>query len=60
MLLTKIEALESRVAVQQKQISRTAEQLENAYGKVQDIAVKAVSTMPGRQQERFVAEKTET
>lgn len=58
-LLTKIEALESQVAVQQQQISRMAEQLEKAYGKVQDIAVKAVSATPGRRQERPAAEKAE-
>jgi hypothetical protein len=43
-LVTKIESLEKVVAEQRKQLDILSEQLENAYGKVQDIAVKAVSS----------------
>lgn len=43
-LVTKIESLEKVVAEQRKQLDTLSEQLENAYGKVQDIAVKAVSS----------------
>ena len=42
-LMTKIESLEKVVAEQKGQIDTLSKQLENAYGKVQDIAVKAVS-----------------
>lgn len=42
-LKTKIEALEKLVASQQKQIDTLSRQIDIAYGKVQDIAVKAVS-----------------
>ncbi|MCG2712313.1 MAG: hypothetical protein L6416_08350 [Candidatus Omnitrophica bacterium] len=38
----KIESLEKLVADQNKQITNLSEKLEKAYGKVQDIAVKAV------------------
>lgn len=43
-LSTKIDSLEKMVAVQNKQIEALSAQLENAYGKVQDIAVKAVAS----------------
>lgn len=43
-LVTKIESLEKIVADQRKQLDTLSEQLENAYEKVQDIAVKAVSS----------------
>jgi hypothetical protein len=42
-LMTKIESLEKVVDVQKKQIETLSKQLENAYSKVQDIAVKAVA-----------------
>lgn len=42
-LTTKIESLEKIVATQSKQIENLTRQLDNAYGKVQDIAVQAVS-----------------
>lgn len=42
-LSTKIQAFEQAVAEQRKQIENLSSQLEKAYGKVQDIAVKAVS-----------------
>lgn len=56
-LQARIDAFEQLVAAQKKQIDKLTEQLEGAYGKVQDIAVKAVegssrqnsATMPGRQ-----------
>ena len=41
-LSTKIESLEKLVAGQQSQIKTLTSQLDDAYGKVQDIAVKAV------------------
>ena len=41
-LTTKIDSLQSVVADQVKQIAGLSEKLERAYGKVQDIAVKAV------------------
>jgi hypothetical protein len=43
-LMTKIESLEKVTEVQKKQIDTLSRQLENAYGKVQDIAVQAVSS----------------
>lgn len=42
-LQTRIEALERTVAIQEKQIQLLNQQLEKAYEKVQEIAVKAVS-----------------
>lgn len=42
-LQTRIEALERTVAIQEQQIQLLNQQLEKAYEKVQDIAVKAVS-----------------
>ncbi len=41
-LLAKIESLEKTVSDQAKQIDNLSQQLEKAYGKVQDIAVKAI------------------
>lgn len=41
-LLAKIESLEKAVSEQAKQIITLSQQLEKAYGKVQDIAIKAV------------------
>ena len=43
-LMTKIESLEKVAEVQKKQIDTLSRQLENAYGKVQDIAVQAVAS----------------
>jgi hypothetical protein len=56
-LQARIDAFEQLVASQKKQIEKQTEQLEGAYGKVQDIAVKAVESssrqnsapMPARQ-----------
>ncbi len=45
-LITKIESLETFVATQQKQIETLSSQIDDAYGKVQNIAIKAVSTPP--------------
>ncbi|MHC1726155.1 MAG: hypothetical protein AB9866_09145 [Syntrophobacteraceae bacterium] len=42
-LQAKIDGFEQALASQKKQIERQTEQLENAYGKVQDIAVRAVA-----------------
>jgi hypothetical protein len=42
-LKTQIESLEKLAAGQQKQIEMLERQIDSAYGKVQDIAVKAVS-----------------
>jgi uncharacterized coiled-coil protein SlyX len=42
-LKTKIESLDKLVADQRKQIETLTKQIDNAYGKVQEIAVKAVS-----------------
>jgi phage shock protein A len=42
-LKTKIDSLEKLVADQRKQIETLSKQIDNAYGKVQEIAVKAVS-----------------
>lgn len=42
-LQTKIDGAEQALATQKKQIEKLTEQLENAYGKVQDIAVRAVA-----------------
>jgi hypothetical protein len=41
-LKTKIESLERMVAEQSKQVTELSAQLEKSYGKVQDIAVKAI------------------
>jgi hypothetical protein len=41
-LITKIELLEKLVSAQQNQIEASTNQLQNAYEKVQNIAVKAV------------------
>jgi hypothetical protein len=41
-LKTKIESLEQAVAQQDKQITDLSQRLEKSYGKVQDIAVKAI------------------
>ncbi|OQX20649.1 MAG: hypothetical protein BWK76_00325 [Desulfobulbaceae bacterium A2] len=54
-LVTRIEALEQLAGEQRKQIDQLSAQLEKAYGKVQDIAVKAVSG----QRERYYAENSE-
>ena len=43
-LNTRIKSLEQTVSSQNKQISELTSQLEKAYGKVQDIAVQAVSS----------------
>ena len=48
-LSTKIESLEKLVAGQQSQIKTLTSQLDDAYGKVQDIAVKAVYRQPEQQ-----------
>ena len=42
-LKARIESLEQVVAVQKKQLETLSAQIENAYAKVQDIAVKAVA-----------------
>jgi len=42
-LTTKIQAFEKLTADQQKQIEKLSGQMDNAYGKVQEIAMKAVS-----------------
>ena len=42
MLTTRIESLEKTVKEQNQQIAHLSQQLEKAYQKVQDIAVKAV------------------
>lgn len=42
-LTTKIQSLEKLVADQQKQIEMLSRQMDNVYGKVQEIAMKAVS-----------------
>lgn len=42
-LQARIDALEQMVATQKKQIEKLTEQLDGAYGKVQDIAIKAVA-----------------
>jgi DNA repair exonuclease SbcCD ATPase subunit len=47
-LQARIDAFEQAIATQKKQIEKLTEQLENAYGKVQDIAVRAVAG-PSRQ-----------
>lgn len=52
---TRIEALEQLAGEQKKQLEQLSAQLEKAYGKVQDIAVKAVSG----QRERYYAEAPE-
>ncbi|MCJ7600814.1 MAG: hypothetical protein MUO63_04825, partial [Desulfobulbaceae bacterium] len=43
-LTTRIQSLEQISADQKKQIELLASQLDKAYGKVQDIAIKAVSS----------------
>ncbi len=48
-LQTKIESLESVVAEQTKQLAGINTRLENAYGKVQDIAVKAIEGSANKQ-----------
>lgn len=53
-LTTKIQSLEKLVADQQKQIDTLSRQIDNAYGKVQEIAMKAVS---GKEQV-FVTQKS--
>jgi DNA repair exonuclease SbcCD ATPase subunit len=47
-LQTKIESLEKAVAAQAAQIGTLTRQIDNAYGKVQDIAVQAVSASQSR------------
>lgn len=47
-LSTRIESLEQVVDVQKNQIETLSKQIENAYGKVQDIAIKAVSSFQDR------------
>ncbi|MFZ2447448.1 MAG: hypothetical protein WAW37_13915 [Syntrophobacteraceae bacterium] len=47
-LQARIDGFEQASATQKKQIEKLTEQLENAYGKVQDIAVRAVAG-PNRQ-----------
>ncbi|MDR3553842.1 MAG: hypothetical protein P4L55_03720 [Syntrophobacteraceae bacterium] len=47
-LQARIDAFEQVIATQTKQIDRLTEQMESAYGKVQDIAIRAVAG-PGRQ-----------
>lgn len=42
-LQARIDAFEEALATQKKQIERLTQQLESAYGKVQDIAVRAVA-----------------
>jgi uncharacterized coiled-coil protein SlyX len=42
-LQARIDAFEQALATQKKQIEKLTEQLESAYGKVQDIAVRAVA-----------------
>ncbi len=44
--LTRIESLEKLADTQKHQIEALSAQLENAYGKVQDIAVQAVTSQP--------------
>lgn len=48
-LLTKIEALEKTVADQRKQIELISSQLDNAYTKVEQIAMKTVEGSSGKQ-----------
>jgi chromosome segregation ATPase len=43
-LKARIDAFEQVIATQKKQIDKLTEQLESAYGKVQDIAVRAVAS----------------
>ena len=43
-LQARIDGFEQTIATQKKQIERLTEQLEGAYGKVQDIAIKAVAS----------------
>lgn len=43
-LAARIEAFERLASEQKKQIDQLSSQLEKAYGKVQDIAIKAVSS----------------
>jgi hypothetical protein len=54
-LTTRIQSLEQLAGEQRKQIEQLSAQLEKAYGKVQDIAVKAVSG----QRERYFADAPE-
>jgi len=42
-LQARIDAFEQLIATQKRQIDKLTEQLDSAYGKVQDIAVKAVA-----------------
>jgi hypothetical protein len=48
-LATKIDSLDKLVASQQGQIETLTNQIDDAYGKVQDIAVKAVYRQPEQQ-----------
>ena len=48
-LATKIESLDKLVVSQQAQIETLTNQIDDAYGKVQDIAVKAVYRQPEQQ-----------
>ncbi|MDP2107331.1 MAG: hypothetical protein Q8J76_15140, partial [Desulfobulbaceae bacterium] len=47
-LAARIEAFERQVTEQKKQIDQFSSQIEKAYGKVQDIAIKAVSSQRER------------
>lgn len=55
-LQARIDAFEQVIAGQKKQIEKLTEQLESAYGKVQDIAVRAVGGS-GRQNASLMASK---
>lgn len=50
-LQTRIDALEKQVKIQERQINELAEQLNNAYGKVQDIAIRAIAVRESKEKE---------
>ena len=58
-LSARIEALEQIVSQQEKQVLSLSSQLENAYGKVQDIAVKAVVSGHEQRRQEIIARATE-
>ena len=56
-LNTKIESLEKRVEEQNEQIIRISQQLEEAYQKIQNIAVKTISISDIKSSQQLIAEQ---
>jgi len=59
-LTTRIDSLEKTVKAQSEQISNLSQQLEKAYQKVQDIAVKAVEGSSGVNLQQLIREQSKS